>query len=310
MQFLRKLFRNQAHDRADDKEPPFASAQADEETPSIIEGEEGKGNVPVGRRTDFDVGWSTDVGLVRRHNEDSLLVLTAVYDGDVTGKTIPPLGLFVLADGMGGHQAGEVASSLAARTVVHYVIQHLYLPTLLYQEHGTDQPPLNELLINAVQAAHMAVADQVPGAGTTLTGALLLGARAYIVHVGDSRAYISTEENLEQITHDHSLVDRLIELGQLTPEEATTHPQRNVLYRALGQNDFLEVDTYVRTIPPGGRLLLCSDGLWGMVDSVQIADIVTNAFSPQVACQRLVTAANQAGGVDNITVILIAPPAE
>jgi len=105
-------------------------------------------------------------------------------------------------------------------------------------------------------------------------------------------------------------VDRLIELGQLTPEEATTHPQRNVLYRALGQNDFLEVDTYVRTIPPGGRLLLCSDGLWGMVDSVQIADIVTNAFSPQVACQRLVTAANQAGGVDNITVILIAPPAE
>ncbi len=310
MRFLRKLFRGQTHDRRSGDEPPLASAPVDGGVLSPIQGGEGEEGVPLGRRTDFDVGWSTDVGMVRRHNEDSLLVLTAVYDGDVAEKEISPFGLFVLADGMGGHQAGEVASSLATRTVAHYVIQHLYLPTLLYQEHDADQLPLNELLVNAVQEAHMAVINQVPGAGTTLTGALLLGARAYIVHVGDSRAYLLTKKGLEQITHDHSLVDRLVELEQLTPEEATTHPQRNVLYRALGQNDFLEVDTFVRTIPPEGRLLLCSDGLWGIVDSVQIVEIATNSSSSQVACQRMVTAANQAGGSDNITVILIAPPME
>jgi protein phosphatase len=160
-------------------------------------------------------------------------------------------------------------------------MRQFYLPTLISQEHDANQPALNEALVNAVRAANSAVADQVPGAGTTLTC---------------------------QATHDHSLVDRLVELGQLTRDEAAIHPQKNVLYRAVGQSDVLEVDTYVRTIPPGGRLLLCSDGLWGMVSETEMADIVQTTSSLQAACESLVAAANRAGGRDNITAILVEPP--
>lgn len=251
------------------------------------------------------VGWATNVGKVRRHNEDAALIITAAHD---SGDALPTFGLFVLADGMGGHQAGEVASSLAARTVAHHIMRQLYLPTLVNQERGADQPALNEVLVDAVQAANRAVADRVPGAGTTLTCALLLGPRAYIAHVGDSRAYIFTEDGLDQITHDHSLVDRLIELGQLTRDEAAIHPQKNVLYRAVGQSGLLEVDTYVRTIPHGGRLLLCSDGLWSTASEAEMTDIVKTTSSLQAACESMVAAANQAGGPDNITAILVEPP--
>lgn len=251
----------------------------------------------------FNVGWGTDTGVVRRHNEDAVMVFVSAHDGD---EALPVFGLFVLADGMGGHQAGEVASSLAARTVAHHIIQTLYLPTLIKLEHNDGQPALNEMMIAAVQAANDAVTKKAPGAGTTLTCALMLGPRAYIAHVGDSRAYISTENGLKQITHDHSLVDRLIEMGQLSRDEASTHPQKNVLYRAVGQDGKLEVDTYVQTVPQDGFLLLCSDGLWGMMPEEEIGQIVTAAPTPQAACEALIAAANQAGGHDNITVILIA----
>ena len=256
-------------------------------------------------RPRLKVGWATDVGEVRRRNEDTALVITAAHDGD---SAVPAYGLFVLADGMGGHQAGEVASSLAARVVAHHIMRQFYLPTLISNERNTEQPALNEVLVGAVQVANSAVADQVPGGGTTLTCALVLGPRVYIAHVGDSRAYIVMEGELDQITHDHSLVDRLVELGQLTREEASIHPQKNVLYRAVGQSGVLEVDTYVRTIPRGGRLLLCSDGLWGMVNEAEMANIVTTSSSLQTACEGLVTAANEAGGRDNITAILVEPP--
>lgn len=253
----------------------------------------------------LSVGWATDVGEVRRHNEDTALIITSAHDGD---NALPTFGLFVLADGMGGHQAGEVASSLAARIVAHHIVGQLYLPLLVTQEHDTFHPALTEVLVQAVQAANSTVAERVPGGGTTLTCALILGPRAYIAHVGDSRAYIVTEEGLDQITHDHSLVDRLVELGQLTPDEAAIHPQKNVLYRAVGQSGFLEVDTPIRTIPQDGRLLLCSDGLWSVVDEKKMAQIVTTAPSLQAACDSLVEAANQAGAPDNITAILVEPP--
>ena len=253
----------------------------------------------------LSVGWTTDVGEVRRHNEDTALIITSAHDGD---NALPTFGLFVLADGMGGHQAGEVASSLAARIVAHHIVGQLYLPLLITQEHDTLRPALTEVLVEAVQAANSTVAERVPGGGTTLTCALILGPRAYIAHVGDSRAYIVTEEGLDQITHDHSLVDRLVELGQLTPDEAAVHPQKNVLYRAVGQSGFLEVDTPIRTIPQDGRLLLCSDGLWSVVDEKEMAQIVTTAPSLQAACDSLVEAANHAGAPDNVTAILVEPP--
>jgi serine/threonine protein phosphatase PrpC len=246
------------------------------------------------------------VGIVRSHNEDAALVITASHDGD---GAMPSFGLFVLADGMGGHQSGEVASSLAARAVAHRITRDFYLPALVNQEPDTNQADLRSVLVDAVRAANDSVADRVPGGGTTLTCALLLDSRAYVAHVGDSRAYVvTTAGQLDQITHDHSLVDRLVELGQLTPDEAAVHPQKNVLYRAVGQGGELEVDTYMRTIGVGEQLLLCSDGLWGMVTEAKMTEIVTTSPAPQTACERLVVAANEAGGRDNITAILVEPP--
>jgi protein phosphatase len=252
-------------------------------------------------RSKFEVGWATDVGKTRDHNEDTALVITAAHDGD---DMRPWFGLFVLADGMGGHRAGEMASSLAARVAAYHIARHAYLPLLMDREHDASQPALNEILVDASQAANDAVCEQVPGGGTTLTCALVLGTQAYIGHVGDSRAYVLTEEGLEQITHDHSLVDRLIELGQLTRDEAAFHPQKNVLYRAVGQSGSLEVDTHVRRISPGDHLLLCSDGLWDMVDEAAIIALISGASSLQGACEDLVAAANEAGGRDNTTAIL------
>jgi len=285
MQFLRNLMRP-------DKTAPSAPMSS----PS---------SVPGSTQSRLKVGWATDAGEARRHNEDTVLVITAARDGD---DVTPAFGLFVLADGMGGHRAGEVASSLAARVVAHHIVQQFYLPMLISQERNTYQPALNELLVDAVQAANSAVADQVPGGGTTLICALNLGSRAYIAHVGDSRAYIVSEGSLDQITHDHSLVDRLVELGQLTRDEAATHPQKNVLYRAVGQRERLEVDIHVRSIPRGGQLLLCSDGLWSVVSEAELTNILMTASSLQTACESLVAAANRAGGPDNITAILVEPP--
>jgi protein phosphatase len=216
----------------------------------------------------------------------------------------PSFGLFVLADGMGGHRAGETASSLAARVAAYNIARHAYLPSLIDREHDASQPALTEVLVDAIQAANDAVSEQVPGGGTTLTCALVLGTQAYIGHVGDSRAYLLTDAGLEQITHDHSLVDRLIESGQLTRHEAAAHPQKNVLYRAVGQSGALEVDTHVRKIPLGDHLLLCSDGLWDMVEETVIIDLIQGASSLQAACEDLVAAANEAGGHDNCTAIL------
>ena len=286
MQFLKRLLRLEQTES--DTEPP-ASKEA------------------VQPQSRLRVGWATDVGRVRTHNEDTALVITAAHDGD---GAMPKVGLFVLADGMGGHQSGEVASSLAARAVAHYITHEFYLPALLGQEPDTNQPALRDVLIDAVRAANEIVAERVPGGGTTLTCALMLDLRAYIAHVGDSRAYIvTTEGKLDQITHDHSLVDRLVELGHLTPDEAAIHPQKNVLYRAVGQGGDLEVDTYMRTVSAGEKLLLCSDGLWGIVDEAKMAKIIASSSSLQAACENLVVAANQAGGRDNITVILAEPPA-
>jgi protein phosphatase len=136
----------------------------------------------------------------------------------------------------------------------------------------------------------------------------MIGNLAYIVHVGDSRVYLITRDKIEQVTRDHSLVQRLIELDQLSPEEAADHPQKNVLYRALGQSDNLEVDTLTRRLPPHSRLLLCSDGLWNQVEEQEIHDIIMEHSNPQEACEALIAKANSRGGIDNVTAILVQVP--
>lgn len=258
------------------------------------------------RPSRMEVGWATDVGRQRSLNEDAVLVIEAWQEGHYS---MPPVGLFLLADGMGGHLSGEIASALAVRTAARHILQHLWA-TLSDQQHSADEPSLQEVLTDAFRRAHEAVTGRVPGGGTTLLCALLLGDRAYIANVGDSRAYLVSPQGCRQITRDHSVVDMMVELGQMTAEEAARHPQRNVLYRAVGQRGMLEVDTFICTLSPGEVLLLCSDGLWETVGGAEIARVITASASLQEACDILVEKANQAGGRDNISVILAAPGRE
>jgi protein phosphatase len=181
---------------------------------------------------------------------------------------------------------------------------------LLAIDPPADVIPLQDLMRMALEEANQAVVDRVPGGGTTLTAVLHLGHQVTVGHVGDSRAYVLKDAEVRTITRDHSLVKRLEELGQLRPEEAEVHPQRNVLYRAIGQGANLEVDVFSLPIPRDAFLLLCSDGLWGVVPDQEIRRIVTLAENPQVACERLIDAANAAGGPDNISAVLIYFPAE
>jgi serine/threonine protein phosphatase PrpC len=251
----------------------------------------------------FLVGKGSHIGKKRDHNEDAFFTLecTIKQNGEIT-----PFGLFIIADGMGGHQAGNIASALATRVVAHSLMRQIYLPFLREEGKDSSHHPINEALVEALSEASLAVYETVPDAGTTLTAALIIGTHASIGHVGDSRAYLVTEKGLQQITQDHSLVERLKELGQITPEEAMTHPQRNVLYRALGQGGSMEVDTYFQLLPTGSQLLLCSDGLWGSVPEREMAAIIAAASSPQIGCSKLIEAAITHGGDDNITAILIA----
>jgi PPM family protein phosphatase len=241
------------------------------------------------------------IGKQRDHNEDCIFALSIAIGGE---KISYPLGLFIVADGMGGHQYGEVASSTAARTLAGSILKsfHPYLvnPSIIMDESIQD---LMRLAINEAQKAVMLAA---PGSGTTLTAALVLGQQMTIGHVGDSRAYaIQPYGGGEALTRDHSLVKRLEELGQITSEEAAVHPQRNVLYRALGQGEVLEPDIFTAPFPQTGCLLICSDGLWSVVTEEKLFQVVASARDMQDACQSLITAANEAGGPDNISVIMV-----
>ncbi|MGH2524520.1 MAG: PP2C family protein-serine/threonine phosphatase [Anaerolineales bacterium] len=251
------------------------------------------------------LGVAQDVGRVRNHNEDVLLYFT----GELKGlESIPNFGLYVVADGMGGHSLGERASSVAARTLARVALEKI-LPSLLADPHSDpDRPSLTEVMGDAMEAANRAVNATVPEGGTTLTCALTIGEHVVLSHVGDSRAYIITDDSFEQVTRDHSLVQRLVELGQLSPDEAAAHQQKNVLYKAIGQGDGLEVDLDSRRLSPGTMLLLCSDGLWGYVPDERMLEIIRQSASPQEACETLVAAANAAGGPDNITALIVKLP--
>ncbi|MEK7809627.1 MAG: protein phosphatase 2C domain-containing protein, partial [Chloroflexota bacterium] len=218
---------------------------------------------------------------------------------------IPSFGLYIVADGMGGHNMGEKASAVAARSIAHDIVKNIYFSLLSENNDDDDRPPLQEIMVNALVGSNQSVTKAVGEGGTTGTVAMVFNDQLIIGHVGDSRAYIIAASGLEQLTRDHSLVRRLQELGQITEAEAAIHPQRNVLYRAIGQGDGLEVDTQTLQLSPGMKVLLCSDGLWGLVGDNQMRDIINSSSTLQSACDRLVEAANIAGGPDNITAILI-----
>jgi protein phosphatase len=249
----------------------------------------------------LNVGSGQSVGKQRDNNEDSLFTFSITMGN---GTNNQPLGLFIVADGMGGHQYGEVASNVATRTVASYLIRKFH-PVIADASVTLDES-LQELMQNAVKEAQLAVVKTAPGSGTTLTAVLVHGQQMTIAHVGDSRAYsVQPNGQVTLMTRDHSLVRRLEELGQITSDEAIVHPQRNVLYRALGQGDFLEADIFTEPFPQPGYLLICSDGLWGVVPDVELSRIISEAKNVQTACQSLVEAANEAGGPDNISAVLV-----
>ncbi len=256
-----------------------------------------------GQRLRF--GQRSDVGMVRGNNQDSMFGMVI---SSASTDAMPDIGMFVVADGMGGHQEGERASAITVRTVSKVVLRDL-VGTVLDQRMGDpNQPSVIEILREAVRAANRAVSEEIPEGGTTVTALVSVGELAYIAHVGDSRCYLVTDDGMEQVTRDHSLVQRLIELDQLTPEEAAEHPQRNVLYRAIGQSETLDVDVITRRLPPGGQVLLCSDGLWNMVPEPLLFEIIRKHDDPQTACNELVQIANERGGPDNVTMIIIRVP--
>ncbi len=224
------------------------------------------------------IGATSDIGRVREGNEDSLLVEEP---------------LFAVADGMGGHRGGEVASRVALET-----IQRLF-----EERTGT--------LAEQVERANRAVFErsqldrEVAGMGTTLTAALFEGTHVRVAHVGDSRAYLFRGARLRRLTEDHTLVHRMVEEGEITETEAETHPHRSILTRALGVDPAVRVDEAVVEVGGGDRLLLCTDGLTGMLPEARIRDILGQIADPQEAADRLVNEANAAGGVDNITVVIL-----
>jgi PPM family protein phosphatase len=246
-------------------------------------------------------GQVTDVGMVRNNNQDAA---ASFFFTNRSVTETPDFGFFVVADGMGGHLHGEKASAIAVKVVTTEVLNRIYLP-LVTGDHNDDLPPFTETLVEAVQKANNEVIKQVTDGGTTTTVVITVGSLAYIAHVGDSRAYLITEGNIEQITRDHSLVQRLIELDQLTPEEAEDHPKKNILYRALGQNETLEVDISTQRLASNSSILICSDGLWGLVQDKAMLDIIVANPEPQEACSKLVAQANANGGIDNITAVIL-----
>ncbi|HEX2177925.1 MAG TPA: Stp1/IreP family PP2C-type Ser/Thr phosphatase [Actinomycetota bacterium] len=225
----------------------------------------------------FRWGACSEIGLVRQVNEDSKLVE-------------PPL--FAVADGMGGHASGDVASALAVRVL---------------EEELRKSDSISDAVHNANRAIFQKAANDpdLTGMGTTLTAMWADDSSAQIAHVGDSRAYLLRDGQLSRLTQDHTVVNRLVQQGRIMPEDADRHPQRSYLERALGVDPEVEVDVHVLDMAPGDRVLLCSDGLFGMIDDDLIQSVLEQESSPQRAAERLCEEAVHAGGNDNVTTVVV-----
>jgi serine/threonine protein phosphatase PrpC len=254
-------------------------------------------------------GRTSDIGMVRKINEDSVLTLEATvmeHEGNL------PVGLYVVSDGMGGHQSGEVASSIAARTVGALVNSSLVGPLVSGDPVARDPNTCAHLLRQAVLEANRRISDLArerhSDLGTTTVAGLLIGNQLTVVNVGDSRAYLYRDGQLTVLTRDHSLVMQLVLAGQIALEDIYTHPRRNEIYRALGDSRLgeAEIDVYRYKLRPGDGLLLCSDGLWDFVRDPEIAAIVgVESDDPQTIANTLVDMANSRGGEDNISVVYV-----
>lgn len=232
----------------------------------------------------------SDRGKMRSHNEDYYFI----PDGERLCDNV-----LLVADGMGGHNAGDVASYIAVNAMVDYI-----------KQHKTDGVHLADLMANAMQYANRRLVElseqyeQYKGMGTTMTAAWITDERIYITHIGDSRAYLINESGIRQLTEDHSLVQEMINHGTITKDQAVNHPQRNVITRALGNEDGIEIDRIEIPYNAGDILLLCTDGLTCQLKDQEIWEICTADNELSYKADAMVRLANDRGGLDNITVIL------
>jgi PPM family protein phosphatase len=230
----------------------------------------------------------SDVGIIRSGNEDSYLML-------------PDRGIFLVADGMGGHAAGEVASEMAVRLVARE----------LGSLKGLSDDQVADGMRVAIRAANGAIFQRTltehdkRGMGTTVTALVLYDTRFLVGQVGDSRAYLFRDHTLIQLTKDHSYVQEQVDAGYLTPEQARAHPYSNVITRCVGANNEVMPDIYVGTVKAQDLFLLASDGLTGMLEDHQLAELLASRRIPQEQVDELITEANRHGGLDNITAIVV-----
>jgi PPM family protein phosphatase len=252
----------------------------------------------------LEIGARTDMGRVRANNEDSF-------------RAEPDISLFVVSDGMGGAEHGEVASAVAVATIARHCRQSLADPSLPIE--GPVRPeftPFTNRLLSAVRCAHTAILNRAAdnpsfkGMGATVVAAWVHDDWLSLAHVGDSRAYRLRSGHIEQLTHDHSFVAEQVRLGLMTDEQAAQSSLQTILTRALGHSEMIDVDAQEHVISHGDIFLLCSDGLSRMISDSEISSAIHESPGMQAACDRLIEIANRAGGEDNITAILFRPAHE
>ncbi len=250
------------------------------------------------------VGSAQSIGRERKSNDDALLLISGSVESN---DGIPDFGLYCVADGLGGYENGAKASAIAVRVLAQGLTQGALLD-VLSGESISNLSSIEDLVTLAIQQSNREVRARAEGGATTLTSALVIGGNITIGHVGDSRAYLVQAEGIKLLTRDHSLVQELIETGTITEEQAVDHPQRNVLWNAMGKALDVKVDALTVQFPAGSSLVLCSDGLWGVIGDEEIKRIVLESASAQLACESLVEVANNTGGPDNVTVIVVHKP--
>jgi serine/threonine protein phosphatase PrpC len=256
---------------------------------------------------------NSDAGDVRRSepNEDSTLVLLLqrVYESIST-----PLGVFIVADGLGGHDNGQIASRMTINILAERLLRELLTEPLTAEKNGEpvksfDEDAMVALLHDAVEEANTTLCQKnqldKTDMGSTITGFMVVGEHAYILNVGDSRTYMLRGKQLYQLTTDHSLVGQLVAGGLIEPDDVYTHPQRSQIFRSLGDKPNVQVDIFKQQLLPGDILLSCSDGLWEMVRNPQIESILDNAPEPETACAQFIEAANANGGEDNVSAVIV-----
>lgn len=239
----------------------------------------------------LNVAQRTDIGRIRANNEDNLISVVPQDNQLLQEKGA----LFVVSDGMGGHERGEVASELTIQKVKEYY----------YQDRQDDIPTA---LQEAIKQANAAIYRASSGSGASSMGATCVAAvlhdqMLYAANVGDSRVYVLREGQLRQVTRDHSLVAQLVENGEITPAQARTHEKRNVIYRSLGQPE-VEIDLFSEPVQEGDTLILCTDGLCNVLEDEELRTIVEQ-HGPEESVQQLIACANEAGGPDNVTAIVV-----